>query len=56
MSRRTASASIRAVALIDPYARRLSAALPLRSRIIDPDFDWQRRPAAGDAVARYRDL
>ena len=36
-----------AVALIDPYARRLSAALPLRSRIIDPDFAWQGdRPPA----------
>jgi isoamylase len=28
-------------ALIDPYARALSAELPLRSRVIDPVFDWQ---------------
>jgi isoamylase len=29
------------VPLIDPYARALSKSLPLRSRVIDPTFDWQ---------------
>jgi isoamylase len=34
-------------ALIDPFARELSAALPLRSRVIDPSFDWNGdRPPA----------
>jgi glycogen operon protein len=28
-------------ALIDPYARALSAGLPVRSRVIDPAYDWQ---------------
>jgi isoamylase len=33
--------------LIDPYARRLSAAEPLRARIIDPAFNWSGdRPPA----------
>jgi isoamylase len=34
-------------ALIDPYARALSMARPLRSRVIDNDFDWggDRPPA-----------
>jgi glycogen operon protein len=34
------------LALIDPYARRLTAAEPLRSMVIDGSFDWQgdRRP------------
>ncbi len=26
--------------LLDPYARELSGAEPLRSRVIDPEFDW----------------
>ena len=36
------------VALIDPFARELSSAtLPLRARVIDPDFDWRGdRPPA----------
>jgi isoamylase len=35
------------VALIDPFARELSATLPLRSRVIDPSFDWNGdRPPA----------
>jgi isoamylase len=29
------------VPLIDPYARELSTRLPLRSRVVDPAFDWQ---------------
>jgi isoamylase len=34
-------------ALIDPFALELSAALPLRSRVIERDFDWQGdRPPA----------
>ena len=35
------------VALIDPYARELSRGLPLRSRVIDGDFEWggDRPPA-----------
>jgi isoamylase len=34
-------------AMIDPYARGLSSTLPLRSRVIDPNFDWgdDRSPA-----------
>jgi isoamylase len=36
-----------AAALIDPCARQLSAASPLRSRVIDSAFDWQSdRPPA----------
>ena len=35
------------LALIDPYARCLSSAAPLRSRVIDDRFDWQGdRPPA----------
>jgi isoamylase len=35
------------VALIDPYARQLSTAWPLRSRVIDGNFDWEGdRPPA----------
>jgi isoamylase len=35
------------VALIDPYARQLSTAWPLRSRVIDGNFDWDGdRPPA----------
>ena len=35
------------VALLDPYARALSAEQPLRTQIIDPAFDWQGdRPPA----------
>jgi isoamylase len=34
-------------ALIDPYARRLSSGLPLRSQVIDGGFDWEEdRPPA----------
>jgi glycogen operon protein len=35
------------IALIDPYARALSSVLPLRSKVIDPGFDWgaDRPPA-----------
>jgi isoamylase len=35
------------IPLIDPYARELSAAAPLRSRVVDPNFDWNgdRSPA-----------
>jgi isoamylase len=34
-------------ALIDPYARELSTGWPLRSRVIDGDFDWEDdRPPA----------
>jgi isoamylase len=36
-----------AAALIDPYARELSSAVPLRSRVVDADFDWgDDRPPA----------
>jgi isoamylase len=36
-----------AAALIDPYARELSRSAPLRSRVIDPAFDWgDDRPPA----------
>ena len=43
-------------ALIDPYARALSAQSPLRSRVIDGAFDWGERSAAGPSLARYAHL